>query len=53
MDRAHTSGSDHLDDLESLLNSSSSSFLPNGFFPYDLFIGLRRPYVVVCDFFLD
>lgn len=51
MDRAYTSHSNRLDDLDSLLNSSSSSFIPNGFFPFDHVTGLRRPLLYVFCFF--
>lgn len=44
MDRAYSPLSEDLDELDTRLNSSTSSFsLPNGLFPYDHLTGWKKP----------
>ena len=43
LDRAYSPLSENLDELETLLNSSSTFSLPNGFFPYDHLTGWKKP----------
>lgn len=44
MDRGYSPLSEDLDELDSRLNSSTSSFsLPNGLFPYDHLTGWKKP----------